>query len=149
VPGENYTLFEVGGFDRGSPQGILYAVNPATGKKAWKVEFENVRNNRPLLTTGGNLLFMGSQLGSFDAYNASTGEKVWSFRAGAGFRNSAITYLGPDGKQYLAIIASSAPSPQQVAADAPPTAEGRYSRAGSTLYVFTLPKAAPANADAQ
>jgi len=140
VPGQNYGLFESGGFDRGSPMGVLYAADPLTGEIAWSVETETVRNNRPLLTTAGGLVFQGTQLGDIKAFDAETGDELWSFRAGSGFRNSAMTYTGPDGRQYVAIIASSGPSTQQVAFDADPGAEGRYSRAGSTLFVFALPE---------
>lgn len=139
VPGQNYGLFQAGGFDRGSPMGELFAVNPATGEIAWSLPTETVRNNRPVLTTAGGLLFQGTQLGDVKAFDASTGDELWNFRAGSGFRNSAMTYIGPDGKQYIAIIASNGPSTQQVAFDAEADAEGRYSRAGSTLFVFTLP----------
>jgi len=141
VPGQNYGLYSSGGFDRGSPMGILYAADPITGEIAWQVETESVRNNRPLLTTAGGLLIQGTQLGDVKAFDSETGEELWNFRAGSSFRNSAMTYIGPDGRQYIAIIASSGPSTQQVAFDAPAGAEGRYSRAGSTLFVFALPEA--------
>lgn len=149
TPGGQWSLFQTGGFDRGSPMGYFLAVDPVTGEQVWSVEFENVRNNRPLLTTGGDLMFVGTELGTVSAFNALTGDELWSFRAGSSFRNSAITYTGPDGKQYVAIIASSAPAAQQVAADAPPDAAGRYSRPGSTLYVFTLPDSVAAGKTGQ
>lgn len=145
-PGENYTLIETGGFDRGSPQGLLLAVDPATGREAWRVEFANYRNNRPILTTAGGLLFQGNDLGELRAYNARTGELLWSFRTGSGFRASPITYLGPDGRQYIAVVASSAPTTDQVGADLPQDAVARYSRSGSTLYVFALPQQMTASA---
>ena len=118
---------------------MLWAVDPSTGETAWQVAQEGIGNKRPLLATAGNLLFQGTEEGTVRAYDATTGETVWDFRAGAGFRNSPISYIGPDGRQYIAVISSSGPSTQQVQADAPEHAAGRYARAGSTLYVFALP----------
>src|SRR5690606_27161594 len=71
--------------------------------------------------------------------DATTGEVLWQFMAGADFSNSPMTYLGPDGKQYVAVISSSGPGRLGVEVDAEPDEEDRYRRAGSTLYVFTLP----------
>ena len=56
-----------------------------------------------------------------------------------------MTYIGPDGKQYVAIIASSAAANGAVAFDAAPDNQNRYRRSGSTLYVFALPDAVAAN----
>lgn len=138
-PGETYTLIEVGGFNRGSPQGVLLAVNPVTGEEAWRVEFENFQNNFPLMATAGGLLFQGSAKGELVAYDAYTGEVLWSFSAGSGFRSSPISYLGPDGRQYIAVVASSPPTAQQVPYDLAEDAIARFSRPGSTIFVFALP----------
>ena len=70
---------------------------------------------------------------------------VWEFRTGSRFNQSPITYIGPDGKQYLAIIASSASANTAVAVDAAADDANRYRRSGSTLYVFSLPDAVAAN----
>ncbi|HEX7038731.1 MAG TPA: PQQ-dependent dehydrogenase, methanol/ethanol family [Trueperaceae bacterium] len=139
VPGQSWTLFVSGGFTTKGNPGKLWAVDPATGEEVWSVDMLRAGNKRPVFTTGGNLLIQGSQLGTVDFYDATTGELLWQFRAGSGFRNSPISFLGPDGKQYIAIISSSAPSSREVAYDEPPDAASRYSRPGSTLYVFTLP----------
>ena len=56
------------------------------------------------LTTAGNLVFAGEGNGNFNAYNATTGEKLWSFQAGAGV-NSAPMSFTLDGKQYIAVAA--------------------------------------------
>ncbi|MGV8839928.1 MAG: hypothetical protein ACWA6X_06445, partial [Bauldia sp.] len=61
------------------------------------------------------------------------------------FNQSPITYIGPDGRQYLAIIASSAAANTAVAYDAAPDNQNRYRRSGSTLYVFAIPGAVAAN----
>src|SRR5690606_9457201 len=97
-----------------------------------------------LMSTAGDLVFqVGTNDGTIRAINATNGEIVWSFRTGANGNISPVTYLGPDGRQYVAYIASSASSAPQVAATAEPDAAARYRRPGSTLYVFALPESHP------
>ena len=56
------------------------------------------------LTTAGNLVFAGEGNGSFNAYDATTGDKLWSFQAGAGV-NSAPMAFEVDGKLHIAVAA--------------------------------------------
>jgi outer membrane protein assembly factor BamB len=92
------------------------------------------------MATGGDLLFQGgADKGVFRAIDARTGTVAWSFRTGTNFRNSPITYVGPDGRQYVAVIGSQAPTDAPVRFEEKPEAEGRFRRAGSMLYVFALP----------
>jgi mono/diheme cytochrome c family protein len=60
--------------------------------------------NGGTLATAGNLVFQGTALGDFIAYNASTGEKLWSAYAGTGIVAPPITYA-IDGKQYVSVMA--------------------------------------------
>ena len=57
-----------------------------------------------VLATGGNLVFTGEGNGSFNAYDATTGAKLWSFQAGAGVNAPPTSYM-VDGKQYIAVAA--------------------------------------------
>ena len=77
------------------------------------------------------------------AFDARDGDILWTFRTGSGFRNSPITYLGPDGRQYVAIIGSQRSAAELITEGTDADAAARFRRAGSTLYVFALP-AAPA-----
>src|SRR5690606_41268143 len=77
--------------------------------------------------------------GVFRAVNARNGEVLWTFRTGSDFRGSPVSYLGPDGRQYIAVITSKAPSDPQIGEDTDADASGRYRRAGTTLYVCGLP----------
>jgi alcohol dehydrogenase (cytochrome c) len=83
--------------------GRLSAVNINTGKIAWEAD-----TDQPLmggvLATGGNLVFTGEGNGSFNAYDATTGAKLWSFQAGAGVNAPPTSYM-VDGKQYIAVAA--------------------------------------------
>jgi outer membrane protein assembly factor BamB len=68
----------------------LSAASPMIGV-AW-----THRTERPLaggtLVTAGGLVFAGRSTGWFDAYDAATGERVWSFRTGAGCNAAPATY---------------------------------------------------------
>ena len=83
--------------------GRLAAVNLDTGKLAWKAD-----TAQPLiggvLATAGNLVFTGEGNGSFNAYEAKSGRKLWSFNCGAGVNSPPVSYeIG--GKQYIAVAA--------------------------------------------
>jgi glucose dehydrogenase len=144
VPGSNYTLREGAG-QAPKPPGVehaseLQANDPVAGKTVWRIPWATA-NMAPVMATGGDLVFQGGpNEGVFRAINARTGEIVWTFRTGSNFRNSAISYVGPDGRQYIAIIGSQAPANPRVAADAAANQADRFRRSGSTLYVFALPK---------
>jgi alcohol dehydrogenase (cytochrome c) len=145
VPGNNYTLRAGAGPNTTSPGtehvGELQANDPVTGKTVWRVEWK-VGNSAPVMATAGDLLFQGGpNEGVFRAFNARTGEIVWTFRTGSNFRGSPITYIGPDGRQYVAIISSQLGGDTPVQADAGPDAAARFRRGGATLYVFALPRA--------
>ena len=108
-------------------------------KIVWKKDI-NDTSRTPQMVTATDIVFKGNNAtGNFEAYNATNGNQLFSFRAGSRFNQSPITYLGPDKKQYVAIIASSAAANTAVAANAAPDNANRYRRSGSTLYVFKLP----------
>lgn len=143
VPGESYRLREtvesyLGPEGNGDWATELVGVDPVDGEKVWGVQSMS-RSNKPVFSTAGGLLLQGGQEGQFRIFDAATGEILWSMRTGTDFENAPITYLGPDGKQYIAVLASSAPGDLEVAADAPADEEGRFQRASATLYVFSLP----------
>jgi PQQ-dependent dehydrogenase (methanol/ethanol family) len=147
VPGADYTLREnVGQSNPLAPgaqsAGELQANDPITGKTVWRVPWK-VANNAPVIATAGDLLFQGGpNEGVFRAFNARTGQIVWTFRTGSNFRSSPISYAGPDGRQYVAIIGSQLGPNTQVQPDAAADADIRYRRSGATLYVFALPRGA-------
>lgn len=141
VPGESYVLMDFTDTSDGPGgwSGELQAWDPTTGEKAWGLKSTVGRDNKPVMTTAGNLLFGGTDSGEFRAVDARNGEVLWTFRTGSDFRGSPVSYLGPDGRQYVAVITSKAPSDPQIGEDTDADAAGRYRRAGTTLYVFGLP----------
>jgi PQQ-dependent dehydrogenase (methanol/ethanol family) len=89
---------------KGSIQdGRFVAIDTETGKIAWTAMTE-----QPLiggaLVTAGNLAFMGEGNGDFDAFDATTGKKLWSYHLGAGVNAPPVSYQ-VDGQQYIAVAA--------------------------------------------
>ncbi len=83
-------------------QGSLQAWNPVTQKLVWSVPHQDLWN-AGTLTTAGGLVFQGTALGKFHAYNAFTGKELWTFDTGLGISAPPITYK-INGKQYLALL---------------------------------------------
>jgi lanthanide-dependent methanol dehydrogenase len=118
----------------------------------WKV-----RENFPVwsgsVVTAGDVVFYGTMEGWFKALDARTGALLWQFRTESGIIGQPISYRGPDGKQYVAVlsgvggwagaIVAAGLSPEDSTAalgfvgamgDLP-----EHTRRGGTLYVFALP----------
>ena len=84
-------------------KGRLLAWDPVARKPRWTVEYGAYWNGGTL-ATAGNIVFQGTALGDFIAYNATTGEKLWSAYAGTGIVAPPMTYA-IDGKQYVSVMA--------------------------------------------
>src|SRR4029078_9817824 len=59
----------------------------------------------PALATAGGLVFYGTMDGWFKAVDARNGKLLWQFKAGSGIIGQPISYRGPDGRQYIAVVA--------------------------------------------
>ena len=72
-----------------------------SGREVW-----SWRSEQPivgsLLTTAGNLVFAGEPNGRFNAFDARSGQVLWSFQTGSGIHSNPVTY-SVDGKQYIAV----------------------------------------------
>ncbi len=86
-----------------SVRGKLVAWDPLRQKEAWEVRQLGPWNGGTL-ATAGNLVFEGLADGTFDAYRADTGERLWFFPAQTGVMAGPITYM-VHGKQYVAVLA--------------------------------------------
>ena len=82
-------------------RGAVVALNPETGKPAWKFDMHDV-NTSGILTTASDLLFVGGREGYFQSLDAKTGSLLWKQNLGGEIIAGPITYL-VDGKQYVSI----------------------------------------------
>ena len=137
-----------GGMDA---RGEFLAWDPARGKKVW-----GITERFPLwsgaLATAGDVVFYGNMEGWFKAVDARTGKLLWKFKTGSGIVGNPMTYIGPDGKQYVAVYSGiggwvGAIVSGNLSPDDPTAALGavgavpdlpQYTAAGGTLYVFSL-----------
>jgi len=101
VGGTGVGLFDILVPDDISP-GLLQAWDPVKQQAVWSVPQDHPWN-AGTLTTAGNLVFQGRYDGRFLAYDARTGEELWSLDLGLGISAPPITYkLG--GRQYVALL---------------------------------------------
>jgi alcohol dehydrogenase (cytochrome c) len=118
----------------GGNWGAFIAWNPITGKKAWTIP-EKFLVMSGALTTASDLVFYGTADGWFRAVDARSGKVLWSQKLGSGITSQPITYLGPDGQQYVAVY-SGVGGAAMVESQQP-----GFPARGSTLYVFSLGQA--------
>ncbi len=88
-------------FLRASLKGRLIAWDPMTQSPRWTVEHENAWNGG-VLSTGGGLVFQGKLNGTFAAYNAATGNRLWTYDLKSGGASGPATYE-IDSEQYVTI----------------------------------------------
>ena len=82
-------------------KGRLVAWDPVANEERWAYEHNNAWNGGVLSTAGG-LVFQGQLEGTFAAFDASTGEKVWDADVKSGAASGPGTYM-IDGEQYVTI----------------------------------------------
>jgi PQQ-dependent dehydrogenase (methanol/ethanol family) len=87
----------------GGHRGEISAWDPVARKKVWSVK-ESFPVWSGTVVTGGDVVFYGTMEGWFKALHARTGELLWQFKTGSGIIGQPITYRGPDGKQYVAVL---------------------------------------------
>jgi quinohemoprotein ethanol dehydrogenase len=80
----------------------LLAWDPMAQEPAWRVPHGD-ETGGGTLTTAGNLVFQGTDVGRFVAYAADTGEKLWEMDLGHGIMAAPGTYE-LDGRQYVSVL---------------------------------------------
>jgi alcohol dehydrogenase (cytochrome c) len=93
----------VAAFNGFNSPGILTAYDLSTGTIKWQKKFPESCYSGAV-TTAGNLVFVGRNTGQLQAYNAMTGELLWSFQTGAG-ANTTATVFEDGGQEYVALLA--------------------------------------------
>ncbi|RUV87735.1 PQQ-dependent dehydrogenase, methanol/ethanol family [Mesorhizobium sp. M1A.F.Ca.IN.022.07.1.1] len=136
----------------GGNRGAFTAWDIAAEKPAWSVK-ENFPVWSGAVVTAGDIVFYGTMEGWFKAVSAKTGELLWQFKTSSGIIGQPVTYRGPDGHQYVAILSGVGGwAGAIVSGDLDPrdaTAALGFvnamkdlkntTTAGGTLYVFRLP----------
>ena len=127
--GMEMARFSVDGKD--GDWGAFIAWNPASGTKVWSLP-EKFMVMSGAMATAGDVVFYGTTDGWFRAVDAWTGKILWSQKLGSGVIGQPVTYLGPDGRQYVAVAAGvgGAAMVQKSRDGFPPR--------GNTLYVFSI-----------
>lgn len=82
-------------------QGYIAAWDPVQRREVWRVQQPGPWNGG-ILSTAGNLLFQGNVVGEFAAFNASTGDKLWSFDSQTGITAGPVTFR-INGEQYVSV----------------------------------------------
>jgi PQQ-dependent dehydrogenase (methanol/ethanol family) len=136
----------------GGYRGVFQAWDPRANRTVWKIH-ESFPVWSGALATGGNLAFYGTMDGWFKAVSARTGAPLWKFKVSSGIVGQPISYRGPDGRQYLAVLAGVGGWAGAVVAGDLDTRDAsaghgwanavpdlpQATNKGGTLYVFTLP----------
>ncbi len=87
----------------GLVRGHISAWDPVEQKEVWRYQHAGSWNGG-MLATAGNLVFQGNSGGNFAAYNATTGEQVWTAPAQTGVVAPPVSYE-IDGEQYITVVA--------------------------------------------
>ncbi|HET7464877.1 MAG TPA: PQQ-dependent dehydrogenase, methanol/ethanol family [Longimicrobium sp.] len=136
----------------GGNRGEFFAWDPVRRRKTWSIK-ERFTLWSGALATAGDVVFYGTMDRWFRAVDARTGKILWQFRTGSGIVSQPITFRGPDGKQYVAVMDgvggwTGAIVENDLSQGDPTAADGAagasqdlpdHTMKGGTLYVFALP----------
>jgi alcohol dehydrogenase (cytochrome c) len=136
----------------GGNRGEFSAWDPVKAKTVWSVK-EMFPAWSGTVVTAGDVVFYGTMDGWFKALDARSGTLLWQFKTGSGIIGQPITYKGPDGKQYVAVLAGVGGWSGAVAAGGLNPKDGtaalgfvnamadlpNHTTSGGMLYVFSLP----------
>ena len=85
--------------------GELVAWDPIKKQRAWQVQHAKPSNGG-ILSTAGDLVFQGTWDGTFAAYDAYDGEKLWQYKSDSAVLAGPMTFE-LDGEQYVAVAQGS------------------------------------------
>jgi PQQ-dependent dehydrogenase (methanol/ethanol family) len=87
----------------GGWRGEMLAWDPVAQKSVWSIK-EDLPVWSGALVTAGDVVFYGTMDGWFKAIDARSGKELWKYKTGSGIIGQPVTYRGPDGRQYVAIL---------------------------------------------
>jgi PQQ-dependent dehydrogenase (methanol/ethanol family) len=136
----------------GGNRGVFTAWDVANGRKRWAIA-ERFPVWSGALATGGDVVFYGTMDGWFKAVDARNGTPLWQFKVGSGIVGQPVSYRGPDGKQYIAILSGVGGWAGSIVSGGLDARDGtaangfvnatkdlpQYTGKGGMLYVFALP----------
>jgi PQQ-dependent dehydrogenase (methanol/ethanol family) len=88
----------------GGYRGEFLAWDVVNRRAAWAIK-EDLPVWSGALVTAGDVAFYGTMDGWFKAVDARNGKLLWQFKCGSGIIGQPTTYRGPDGKQYVSVLA--------------------------------------------
>jgi quinate dehydrogenase (quinone) len=126
------------------PWGTLSAIDVSTGEYAWKVPLGQVdellakglprtgrQNLGGAIVTAGGVVFIGATVDQrFRAFDAKSGQELWSVSVPANAHANPMTFLGRDERQYVVIAAGGGGFWRKLSA-----------KIADTVVAFALPKA--------
>jgi PQQ-dependent dehydrogenase (methanol/ethanol family) len=138
--------------DPAGQRGAFTAWDPIARKKAWSIA-EHFPVWSGALVTGGDVAFYGTMDNWFKAVDARDGTELWKYKTGSGIVGQPISYRGPDGHQYVAVLAGVGGWAGAVVSGDLDTRDGSAAagfvnamkdlpdttKKGGMLYVFRLP----------
>ncbi len=136
----------------GGNRGVFSAWDPVQAKTVWSIN-EMFPVWSGALATAGDVVFYGSMDGWFKAVDARNGHPLWQFKVGSGIIGQPVSYKGPDGKQYVAILSGVGGWSGAIVSGGLNAVDGtaalgfvnamsdlgKYTTKGGMLYVFSLP----------
>lgn len=136
----------------GGNRGVFSAWDIARRHEVWAIK-ENFPVWSGALVTAGDVVFYGTMDGWFKAVDAHDGKTLWRFKTDSGIIGQPTTYRGPDGHQYVAILAGVGGWAGAIVSAGLDKRDGTaalgfvnamrdlpdHTTKGGTLYVFRLP----------
>ncbi|HEV8150234.1 MAG TPA: PQQ-dependent dehydrogenase, methanol/ethanol family [Gemmatimonadales bacterium] len=87
----------------GGTRGRFIAWDAGAATIAWEIK-EPLAVAGGVLATAGGLVFYGTLEGWLKAVDQKTGQELWKFKTPSGIVGNPIAFLGPDGKEYIAVL---------------------------------------------
>ena len=113
-----------------NPAGYHIAMDPLTGKTAWKIPLREYGSSAGMLATESGLLFTGLLTGEFIALDQDNGKTLWKFKTGSALVGPPITYTHK-GVQYVTVLSGRGGAVSG-------RALGDTVPAGGSVYTFAL-----------
>ena len=110
--------------------GYHVAMNPLTGKTAWKIPLRDFAVSAGTLGTDGGLLFTGKLTGEVIALDQENGKQLWQFKTGSSVNAPPITYTHK-GVQYVTVLSGRGGSN-------PSRSAGAFVPTGGSVWTFAL-----------